>query len=121
MTGNPVRPEIAAIAAPESRYAQRSGPLRVLVLGGSLGAQALNDVVPRALALLAGETPTLTHQAGAQHVNSLRRVYSAAGVPAKTFAFIEDMAAAYAEADIVVCRAGATTVADIAAAGGIGR
>jgi len=117
LTGNPVRPEIAAIAAPESRYAQRSGPLRVLVLGGSLGAQALNDVVPRALALLAGETPTLTHQAGAQHVNSLRRVYSAAGVPAKTFAFIEDMAAAYTEADIVVCRAGATTVAEIAAAG----
>src|SRR5439155_10683619 len=93
------------------------GPLRVLVLGGSLGAQALNDVVPRALALLAGETPTLTHQAGAQHVNSLRRVYSAAGVPAKTFAFIEDMAAAYAETDIVVCRAGATTIAEIAAAG----
>src|SRR5439155_899294 len=85
---------------PKSRYAERSGPLRVLVLGGSLGAKALNDVVPRALALLAGETPALTHQAGAQHVDSLRRAYSAAGVPAKTSAFIEDMAAAYAETDI---------------------
>src|SRR6266581_5874577 len=117
LTGNPVRPEIAAIAAPESRYAERSGPLRVLVLGGSLGAKALNDVVPRALALLPGETPALTHQAGAQHVDSLRRAYTAAGVPAKTSAFIEDTAAAYAETDIVVCRAGATTVAEIAAAG----
>ena len=117
LTGNPVRPEIAAIATPESRYAERSGPLRVLVVGGSLGAQALNDVVPRAVALLTGEGPVLTHQSGAQHVDSLRHAYSAAGVPAKTSAFIEDMAAAYAEADVVVCRAGATTVAEIAAAG----
>ena len=117
LTGNPVRPEIAAIAAPESRYAERSGPLRVLVVGGSLGAKALNDVVPRALALLAGERPVLIHQSGAQHVDSLRQVYSAVGVAAKTPAFIEDMAAAYAEADLVVCRAGATTVAEIAAAG----
>src|SRR5438093_2715862 len=117
LTGNPVRPEIAAIAAPESRYAERSGPLRVLVVGGSLGAKALNDVVPGALALLEGARPALTHQAGAQHLDSLRRAYSAAGVPAKTSAFIEDMAAAYAEADLVVCRAGATTVAEIAAAG----
>jgi len=117
LTGNPVRPEIAAIAPPESRYAGRSGPLRVLVVGGSLGARALNDVVPRALALLTGERPVLTHQSGAQHLDSLRRAYSAAGVLAKTSAFIEDMAAAYAEADLVVCRAGATTVAEIAAAG----
>ena len=117
LSGNPVRPEIAAIAAPESRYAGRSGPLRVLVLGGSLGAQALNEVVPRALFLLTGAKPVLTHQSGAQHVDSLRRAYTAAGTPAKVFAFIEDMAAAYAEADLVVCRAGATTVAEIAAAG----
>src|SRR6266851_5096177 len=110
LTGNPVRPEITAIAAPESRYAGRSGPLRVLVVGGSLGAKAFNDVVPRALALL-------THQSGAQHAESLRQAYSSAGVQAKTQAFIDDMAAAYAEADIVVCRAGATTVAEIAAAG----
>jgi len=117
LTGNPVRPEIAAIATPENRYAERSGPLRVLVVGGSLGAQTLNDVVPRAVALLTGERPVLTHQSGAQHVDSLRRAYSAAGVPAETSAFIEDMAAAYAEADVVVCRAGATTVAEVAAAG----
>jgi len=117
LTGNPVRPDIAAITAPERRYAQRSGPLRVLVVGGSLGAKALNDVVPRALALLTGERPLVTHQSGAQHVESLRQAYSSAGVQAATPAFVEDMAAAYAEADLVVCRAGAITVAEIAAAG----
>ena len=117
LTGNPVRPGIAAIAAPESRYAGRSGPLRVLVLGGSLGAKALNDVVPQALALLAGDRPLVTHQSGAQHVESLQQAYSAAGLQAATHAFIDDMAAAYAEADLVLCRAGATTVAEIAAAG----
>jgi len=118
LTGNPVRPEIAAITAPENRYAERSGPLRVLVVGGSLGAKALNDVVPRALALITGQPrPLVTHQSGEQHVDALRQAYSAAGVSAKTPAFIEDMAAAYAEADLVVCRAGATTVAEIAAVG----
>jgi UDP-N-acetylglucosamine--N-acetylmuramyl-(pentapeptide) pyrophosphoryl-undecaprenol N-acetylglucosamine transferase len=117
LTGNPVRPGIAAIAAPESRYAGRSGPLRVLVVGGSLGAKVFNDVVPRALALLGGPRPLVTHQSGAQHAESLRQAYSSAGVQAKTQAFIDDMAAAYAEADLVVCRAGATTVAEIAAAG----
>jgi UDP-N-acetylglucosamine--N-acetylmuramyl-(pentapeptide) pyrophosphoryl-undecaprenol N-acetylglucosamine transferase len=118
VTGNPVRPEIAAIAAPENRYAGRSGPLRVLVVGGSLGAKALNDVVPRSIALIPdAQRPLVTHQSGVHHVESLRQAYSAAGVSAKTPAFIEDMAAAYAEADLVVCRAGATTVAEIAAAG----
>jgi UDP-N-acetylglucosamine--N-acetylmuramyl-(pentapeptide) pyrophosphoryl-undecaprenol N-acetylglucosamine transferase len=117
LTGNPVRPGIAAIAAPESRYAGRSGPLRVLVVGGSLGAKVFNDVVPRALALLSGPRPLVTHQSGAQHAESLRQAYSSAGVQARTQAFIDDMAAAYAEADLVVCRAGATTVAEIAAAG----
>jgi UDP-N-acetylglucosamine--N-acetylmuramyl-(pentapeptide) pyrophosphoryl-undecaprenol N-acetylglucosamine transferase len=118
LTGNPVRPEIAAIAAPEIRYAGRSGPLRMLVVGGSLGAKALNELVPRALALVPGERrPIVTHQSGAQHVDSLRQAYSSAGVQAKTPAFIDDMAEAYAEADLVVCRAGATTVAEIAAGG----
>jgi UDP-N-acetylglucosamine--N-acetylmuramyl-(pentapeptide) pyrophosphoryl-undecaprenol N-acetylglucosamine transferase len=117
LTGNPVRPGIAAMAAPESRYAGRSGPLRVLVVGGSLGAKVFNDVVPRALALLSGPRPLVTHQSGAQHAESLRQAYSSAGVQARTQAFIDDMAAAYAEADLVVCRAGATTVAEIAAAG----
>ncbi len=118
LTGNPVRPQIAAMAVPEQRYAERSGPLRVLVVGGSLGAKALNEVMPRALALLPGERrPLVTHQSGALHVESLRQAYFAAGVQAATPAFIEDMAAAYAEADLVVCRAGAITVAEIAAAG----
>jgi UDP-N-acetylglucosamine--N-acetylmuramyl-(pentapeptide) pyrophosphoryl-undecaprenol N-acetylglucosamine transferase len=117
-TGNPVRSEIAAIAAPEARYGGRSGPLRILVLGGSLGAKALNDVVPRALALLpAAARPIVTHQSGAQHAGALKQAYASARVQASTPAFIDDMGAAYAEADLVVCRAGATTVAELAAVG----
>src|SRR5262249_38146746 len=117
-TGNPVRPEIAAIAAPKERYAGRSGPLRILIFGGSLGAKALNDTVPRALALLpTGARPVVTHQSGAQHAQALEAAYAAAGVRADTRAFIDDMAAAYSGADLVVCRAGATTVAELAAAG----
>src|SRR5258708_10254386 len=115
VTGNPVRPEIAAIAAPENRYAERSGRLRVLVVGGSLGAKALNDVVPRALALLAGERPVVTHQSGAQHLDSLRQAYSAAGVQARTIIFIDDMAGAHAQAGPVACRAPATPAAAIPA------
>jgi UDP-N-acetylglucosamine--N-acetylmuramyl-(pentapeptide) pyrophosphoryl-undecaprenol N-acetylglucosamine transferase len=118
VTGNPVRPEIAAIAAPEHRYAARSGPLRLLVVGGSLGAKVLNDTVPRALALLPNERrPLVTHQSGALHLESLQQAYAAAGVQAATLAFVDDMVAAYAGADLVVCRAGATTIAEIAAAG----
>jgi UDP-N-acetylglucosamine--N-acetylmuramyl-(pentapeptide) pyrophosphoryl-undecaprenol N-acetylglucosamine transferase len=117
-TGNPVRPEIAAIATPEKRYAVRSGPLRLLVVGGSLGAKALNEVVPNALALLPREArPVVIHQAGRQHADSLRAAYAVAGVQASVHAFIDDMAAAYSEADLVVCRAGATTVAELAAVG----
>src|SRR3989475_989320 len=118
LTGNPVRLEVAAITAPENRYAERSGPLHVLVVGGSLGAKALNDVVPRALALITGQPrPLVTHQSGEQHVDALRQAYSAAGVSAQTPAFIEDMAAAYAEADLVVGPAGRAQGAEIAAAG----
>ncbi len=118
LTGNPVRPEIAAIPAPEGRYRVRSGPLRLLVVGGSLGAKALNDTVPRALALLPRERrPSVTHQSGTQHLDALRQAYASAGVETTTLAFIDDMAAAYADADLVVCRAGAITVAEIAAAG----
>jgi UDP-N-acetylglucosamine--N-acetylmuramyl-(pentapeptide) pyrophosphoryl-undecaprenol N-acetylglucosamine transferase len=118
LTGNPVRPGIAAVPPPGERYSRRSGPLRVLVIGGSLGAKALNETVPRALALLPNERrPVVTHQAGAQHLESLQQAYAAAGVCARAIAFIEDMAQAYAEADLVVSRAGATTVAEIAAAG----
>ncbi len=114
-TGNPVRPETAA---PEARYAHRTGPLRILVVGGSLGAKSLNEAVPRALALIAREArPHVTHQSGAQHAETLKGAYAAAGVQANTPAFIDDMARAYSEADLAVCRAGATTVAEIAAAG----
>jgi UDP-N-acetylglucosamine--N-acetylmuramyl-(pentapeptide) pyrophosphoryl-undecaprenol N-acetylglucosamine transferase len=118
LTGKPVRPEIAALPTPEKRYGARAGRLRVLVVGGSLGASALNEVVPRALALLPAERrPLVTHQSGAQHLEALIEAYSAAGVEAKTQAFIDDVAGAYADADLVVCRCGATTIAEIAAAG----
>jgi UDP-N-acetylglucosamine--N-acetylmuramyl-(pentapeptide) pyrophosphoryl-undecaprenol N-acetylglucosamine transferase len=121
-TGNPVREELEHVDAPAVRYASRSGPLRLLVVGGSLGAAALNDVVPRALALIApGERPRVVHQAGAKHVDALRANYTEAGLaPAdgvELVPFIDDMAAAYRQADVVICRSGAMTVAEIAAVG----
>ena len=116
--GNPVRPEIAALPAPTLRYAAHKGPLRVLVVGGSLGAQALNEALPRALALLPeGERPTVVHQSGEKHLPMLQDLYLSAGVKANCVAFIEDMAGAYSWADLVICRAGALTVAELAAAG----
>jgi UDP-N-acetylglucosamine--N-acetylmuramyl-(pentapeptide) pyrophosphoryl-undecaprenol N-acetylglucosamine transferase len=116
--GNPVRDAIAALPAPAVRFDGRRGPLRVLVVGGSLGAAALNELVPQALALLPGAArPRVTHQSGAKHIDALRAAYAAAGVEADAVAFIDDMAAAYADADLVLCRAGATTVAELAAAG----
>lgn len=118
MVGNPVRREVCDIARPEQRYAGRGGALHVLVVGGSLGAQALNTVVPQALALLpAASRPRVTHQAGEQHIEALRAGYAAVGVQAECLAFIDDMAGALAAADLVICRAGAMTVAEIAAAG----
>jgi UDP-N-acetylglucosamine--N-acetylmuramyl-(pentapeptide) pyrophosphoryl-undecaprenol N-acetylglucosamine transferase len=117
-TGNPVRAAIAGVASPERRYATRSGPLAVLVIGGSLGAKALNETLPRALALMPPERrPSLTHQAGRQHAQELRQRYREASIEAEVVPFIEDMAQAYAVADLVICRAGATTVAELAAAG----
>ncbi len=116
--GNPVRREIAALPSPEQRAQGRSGPLRVLVVGGSLGAQALNEVVPQALALLEpSQRPVVTHQAGVKHLDTLRANYARAGVQAQTVAFVDDMAARYGEADLVICRAGALTVSELAAAG----
>jgi UDP-N-acetylglucosamine--N-acetylmuramyl-(pentapeptide) pyrophosphoryl-undecaprenol N-acetylglucosamine transferase len=116
--GNPVRPAIAAIPMPAERYAGREGPLRLLVIGGSLGATALNDLVPRALAQIRPEVrPVVKHQAGVRNIDALVANYSAVGVKAECLAFIKDMAAAYAWADIVICRAGASTVAELAAAG----
>ncbi len=116
--GNPVRSEIAGLSAPEQRFSGRHGPLRVLVVGGSLGAQALNEVVPQALALIdPPQRPVVIHQAGARHLDVLQANYAGAGVQAQTLAFIDDMAARYADADLVICRAGALTVSELAAAG----
>jgi UDP-N-acetylglucosamine--N-acetylmuramyl-(pentapeptide) pyrophosphoryl-undecaprenol N-acetylglucosamine transferase len=115
-TGNPVRKEIAAIAPPEARFAGRQGALRILVVGGSLGAQALNDALPKALAMLANR-PVVVHQAGEKHIETLRSNYAAAGVHGELVAFIDDMARRYAEADLVICRAGAVTVAELSAGG----
>jgi UDP-N-acetylglucosamine--N-acetylmuramyl-(pentapeptide) pyrophosphoryl-undecaprenol N-acetylglucosamine transferase len=115
-TGNPVRADIAAIATPQSRFQDRSGPLRLLVVGGSLGAQALNETVPRALALLSSP-PRVVHQSGDKHLEALKENYRAAGVPGELVAFIDDMARRYAEADLVICRAGAVTIAELSAGG----
>ena len=116
--GNPVRAAITALPAPEIRLAGRSGPLKLLVVGGSLGAQALNQALPPALASMPEtERPLVTHQAGSKHIQSLAEGYRSAGVAADTVAFIEDMGKAYAEADLVICRSGALTVAELAAVG----
>jgi UDP-N-acetylglucosamine--N-acetylmuramyl-(pentapeptide) pyrophosphoryl-undecaprenol N-acetylglucosamine transferase len=116
--GNPVRESIADLPEPSARFAGRLGRLRVLVVGGSLGAQALNDVVPASVALMPeSQRPELTHQSGASHIDSLRVNYERAGVIAQAVAFIDDMAAQYAQADLVICRAGALTVSELAAAG----
>jgi UDP-N-acetylglucosamine--N-acetylmuramyl-(pentapeptide) pyrophosphoryl-undecaprenol N-acetylglucosamine transferase len=116
--GNPLREEFAAVPPPEQRFVGRSGALKLLVLGGSLGAVALNERVPAALALLPpGQRPQVTHQAGAAHVDALRRAYAEAGATAECVPFIADIARRYAEADLVLCRGGAITVAEIAAVG----
>jgi len=116
--GNPVREEIAATAPPAQRFAERSGPLRLLVVGGSLGASVLNLTVPQALARIpAGQRPLVTHQAGEKQIDALRAAYRDAGVDGELLPFIDDMAARYAAADLVICRAGALTVAELAAVG----
>lgn len=116
--GNPVRADIAALPVPEQRLAGRSGPLQLLVVGGSLGAQALNEAVPKALALIGpAQRPRVIHQAGTRHIDALRAAYAAAGVEGELVPFIDDMARRYGEADLVLCRAGALTVAELAAAG----
>lgn len=118
VTGNPVRADIAALDPPAARYAGRVGPLRVLVIGGSLGAQVLNETVPRAVASLLPEArPVVVHQCGATHIDAARAAYAAASVDAEVLPFIDDMAARYAWADVVICRAGAITVTELTAAG----
>ncbi|WP_118182266.1 undecaprenyldiphospho-muramoylpentapeptide beta-N-acetylglucosaminyltransferase [Paraburkholderia phosphatilytica] len=121
-TGNPIREELARTPAPKARYESRTGRLNLLVVGGSLGAAALNDIVPKALAQLApDERPRVVHQAGAKHIDALRANYAAAGLEAgadlQLVPFIDDMTNAYANADLVICRSGAMTVAEIAAVG----
>ncbi len=118
VTGNPVRKEILDMVGPEQRFAGRSGPLRILVVGGSLGAKALNDNLPAALALIpAAQRPQVTHQSGKKNIDALRAAYAQAGVEANVVDFIDDMARAYSEADLVICRAGAITVSELTAAG----
>ncbi|AET90127.1 UDP-N-acetylglucosamine--N-acetylmuramyl-(pentapeptide) pyrophosphoryl-undecaprenol N-acetylglucosamine transferase [Burkholderia sp. SFA1] len=121
-TGNPIRAELTRALPPKERYAARSGRLNVLVVGGSLGAAALNETVPKALAMLSPqERPCIVHQAGAKHIEALEANYAAAGfapgADVQLVPFIEDMANAYASADLVICRSGAMTVSEIAAVG----
>ena len=116
--GNPLRPEMNRVPAPAVRLAGRQPPLHLLVLGGSLGAAALNEMVPKGLALIAAAArPEVVHQAGEKHLAQLQENYREAGVQAHCAAFIDDMAAAYQWADLVLCRAGALTVAELAATG----
>ncbi len=116
--GNPLRAAFTQQPGPAERFAGRSGPLKLLVVGGSLGARALNDIVPQALALLPEDKrPLVMHQSGAAQIEQLRANYQAAGVQAELTPFIDDTAAAFAEADVIVCRAGASTVTEIAAVG----
>jgi len=120
-SGNPVRDEIISVPVPLRRFAGRmaaGNPLHLLVIGGSLGAQALNEMLPRALSLLPeGQRPQVVHQSGVKHLEALKQSYLQAGVKANCVAFVEDMAGAYEWADLVICRAGALTVAELAAAG----
>ncbi len=117
-TGNPVRKEVAGLVAPEQRLQNRNGPVRVLVIGGSLGAQVFNQQLPQALAMLPEQQrPEIRHQCGEKNLDAARSAYEAAGVSASVEPFIRDMAGAYAWADLVVCRAGALTVSELCVAG----
>jgi len=116
--GNPLRADFAQLPPPAERLAGRSGPLRLLILGGSLGARPLNETVPRGLALLpADQRPEVVHQCGEQHRASVQTLYASEGLRAHCVPFIAEMAEAYAWADLVICRAGAMTIAELAAAG----
>ena len=120
VTGNPVRAEIEALPDPAERYAGRSGPLRLLVVGGSLGAKVLNETLPAALASMSAEQrPLVTQQTGALNRDAVKAAYAAAGITegVEVLAFIDDMAACLAHCDVVVCRAGAVTVSELCAAG----
>lgn len=116
--GNPLRHDFLNKPSPAKRFEGRSGPLKLWVVGGSLGAQALNDIVPKALALLPeADRPLVVHQSGAKQIEALKNNYANAGVKAELTPFIEDTAQAFADADLIICRAGASTVTEIAAVG----
>jgi UDP-N-acetylglucosamine--N-acetylmuramyl-(pentapeptide) pyrophosphoryl-undecaprenol N-acetylglucosamine transferase len=116
--GNPLRSAFLGLPDPATRFAGRSGVLQVLVLGGSLGARALNEIVPQALALIpTAQRPRVLHQSGSSQIDALRANYAKAGVQAELTPFIDDTAQAMASADLVICRAGASTVTEIAAVG----
>ncbi|MDQ3060404.1 MAG: undecaprenyldiphospho-muramoylpentapeptide beta-N-acetylglucosaminyltransferase [Pseudomonadota bacterium] len=116
--GNPLRPAFMHQPDPAIRFAGRRGPLKLLVVGGSLGARALNELVPQALALIpAADRPQVIHQSGARQLAELQASYQAAGVQAELTPFIEDTAQAFADADFIICRAGASTVTELAAVG----
>ena len=118
ITGNPVRAEIESLPPPRNRYAGRSGPLKLLVVGGSLGARVLNDLVPAAMGWIEpAERPRLLHQTGAADAQRVREAYAAKGVDAEVRPFIDDMAAALADCDLILCRAGAITISELCAAG----
>lgn len=116
--GNPLRQDFLNKPAPQERFAGRTGPLKLWVVGGSLGAQALNDIVPKALALLPeASRPVVVHQSGAKQIEALKANYAQAGVKAELTPFIQDTAQAFADADVIICRSGASTVTEIAAVG----
>lgn len=118
LVGNPVRADIAALPSPENRFADRQGSLKIAVVGGSLGAQVLNEIVPAALALLPeAQRPRITHQSGRGNLATLQAAYQQAGVAAQCIEFVDDMVALYREADVLICRAGALTIAELTAAG----
>lgn len=118
LTGNPVRADILDLPIPALRYQSRTSPMRVLVLGGSLGAQALNTVLPQVLQSMAPEDrPEVWHQTGEKHFNETQGLYDQAQVKARVVPFIEDMNQAYLWADYVICRAGAMTIAELTAVG----
>jgi UDP-N-acetylglucosamine--N-acetylmuramyl-(pentapeptide) pyrophosphoryl-undecaprenol N-acetylglucosamine transferase len=117
-TGNPVRANIAGISSPEERFSSHDGKLRLLVLGGSQGAKALNEVVPQALASMDTDLrPEVWHQAGTRHIEQTRSLYKESNIEARVDAFIDNMAEAYEWADLVLCRAGALTIAELTAVG----
>ncbi|ULJ65360.1 undecaprenyldiphospho-muramoylpentapeptide beta-N-acetylglucosaminyltransferase [Wielerella bovis] len=118
LVGNPVRAEITALPTPEMRFAERSGSLKIVVVGGSLGAQVLNQIVPAAMAMLPeNERPQIVHQSGRGNLETLQAAYQKMGVNAECVEFVHDMVSVYRDADVLICRAGALTIAELTAAG----